>query len=169
MNIEYRRKLPTAKKVQEMYPLRPQDKEQKAKNDEAIRKIFTGEDERLLLSYFNAFGETEIIPESLMDVVTGVSGSSPAFVYMFIEAMADAAVAEGMKRPQAYKFAAQTLRGASTMVLETGKHPGELKDAVCSPGGTTIEGVCALEAAGFRTAIIDGVTASIEKSRDMSK
>ncbi len=135
----------------------------------SVNVNITEEDERLILSYFNSFGKAEIVPESLMDVVTGLSGSSPAFVYMFMEAMADAAVAEGMTRSQAYKFVGQTLRGAATMLLETGKHPGELKDAVCSPGGTTIEGVCTLEAAGFRAAVVDGVTASIEKSREMSK
>ncbi len=135
----------------------------------SVNANITEEDERLILSYFNSFGKAEIVPESLMDVVTGLSGSSPAFVYMFMEAMADAAVAEGMTRSWAYKFVGQTLRGAATMLLETGKHPGELKDAVCSPGGTTIEGVCTLEAAGFRAAVVDGVTASIEKSREMSK
>lgn len=135
----------------------------------SVNANITKEDEELILSYFNAFGKAEIVPESLMDVVTGVSGSSPAFVYMFIEAMADAAVAEGMTRAQAYKFAAQTVRGSATMVLETGEHPGALKDAVCSPGGTTIEGVCALEAGGLRATVIDGVCAATEKSRDMSK
>ena len=135
----------------------------------SVNANITKEDEELLLSYFNAFGRVQIVPESLMDVVTGVSGSSPAFVYMFIEAMADAAVAEGMTRAQAYEFAAQTVKGSAAMVLETNEHPGALKDAVCSPGGTTIEGVCALEAAGFRPAVIDGVRAATEKSRLMSK
>ena len=135
----------------------------------SVNANITKEDENLILSYFNAFGKAEIVPESLMDVVTGVSGSSPAFVYMFIEAMADAAVAEGMTRAQAYKFAAQTVRGSATMVLDTKEHPGALKDAVCSPGGTTIEGVCALEAAGLRPAVIEGVRAATQKSRDMSK
>ena len=104
-----------------------------------------------------------------MDVVTGVSGSSPAFVYMIIEAMADAAVAEGMQRRAAYKFAAQSLLGSAKMVLDTGKHPGELKDAVTSPGGTTIAGVAALEAKGLRSTMIEGVRAAVQKSRDMSR
>ena len=130
---------------------------------------FSKEDFDYAKGIFDSVGKTRILPERLFDGVVAVSGSSPAYVYMMIEAMADAAVAEGMNRTQAYKFVGQTLRGAATMLLETGTHPGELKDAVCSPGGTTIEGVCALEAAGFRTAIIDGVTAPIEKSRDMSK
>ena len=135
----------------------------------AVNSNVTEEDQKLILSYFNAFGKARIVSESLMDVVTGLSGSSPAFVYMFIEAMADAAVAEGMQRADAYEFAAQTVRGAATMVLETGQHPGALKDAVCSPGGTTIEGVCALESAGFRPAVIDAVTAATDRSREMGK
>ena len=83
-----------------------------------------------------------------------VSGSSPAYVFMMIEAMADAAVAEGMPRKQAYKFAAKAVMGSAKMVLETWKHPGELKDMVCFPAGTTIEAVKVLEAAGFRSALI---------------
>lgn len=117
---------------------------------------------------FNSFGESEVIGEHLMDAVVGVSGSSPAYVYMFIEAMADAAVADGMPRAQAYKFAAQSVLGSAKMVLETGKHPGELKDAVCSPGGTTIEAVARLEKNGFRSAVIEAQRACVQKSRDMS-
>ena len=105
----------------------------------------------------------------MMDAVVGVSGSSPAYVYMFIEAMADAAVADGMPRAQAYKFAAQSVLGAAKMVLETGKHPGELKDAVCSPGGTTIEAVAALEHGGFRDTVISAQRACSKKSYDMSQ
>lgn len=118
---------------------------------------------------FHCFGKTEVVPESLMDAVVGVSGSSPAYVYLFIEAMADAAVADGMPRAQAYKFAAQSVYGAAKMVLETGEHPGVLKDAVCSPGGTTIEAVAALEKCGFRDAVITAQRACTQKSRDMSK
>lgn len=118
---------------------------------------------------FDSFGASEIVSESLMDTVIGVSGSSPAYVYMFIEAMADAAVADGMPRAQAYKFAAQSVLGAAKMVLKTGKHPGELKDAVCSPGGTTIEAVAALEQEGFRSAVIKGQRACVKKSRKMNK
>jgi pyrroline-5-carboxylate reductase len=87
----------------------------------------------------SAFGKVEVVAEHMMDAVVAVSGSSPAYVFMFIEAMADAAVAEGMPRAQAYKFAAQAVLGSAKMVLETGKHPGELKDMVCSPAGTTNE------------------------------
>lgn len=117
---------------------------------------------------FNAFGKSEIVSETLIDAVVGVSGSSPAYVYLFIEAMADAAVADGMPRAQAYKFAAQSVYGAAKMVLETGKHPGELKDAVCSPGGTTIEAVAALEKGGLRDTVITAQRACSQKSRDMS-
>ena len=120
-------------------------------------------------SIFESFGKAEIVPESMMDAVIGVSGSSPAYVYMFIEAMADAAVADGMPREKAYKFAAQSVLGSAKMVLETGKHPGELKDAVCSPGGTTIEAVAKLEETGFRQAVISSQRACVEKSREMSK
>ena len=98
-----------------------------------------------------------------MDAVVGVSGSGPAYVYMFIEAMADAAVAQGLPRKQAYTFAAQTLLGSAKMVLETGQHPGELKDAVCSPAGTTIEAVNVLEKKGMRSAVIEAVTAAAKK------
>lgn len=118
---------------------------------------------------FDSFGESEVISESLMDAVVGVSGSSPAYVYMFIEAMADAAVADGMPRQQAYKFAAQSVLGSAKMVLETGKHPGELKDMVCSPAGTTIEAVAVLEKKGFRAAVIEAQRACSRKSREMSE
>lgn len=122
-----------------------------------------------VLAVFESFGQAEVVPESMMDAVVGVSGSSPAYVYLFIEAMADAAVADGMPRAQAYKFAAQSVLGAAKMVLATGQHPGELKDAVCSPGGTTIEAVAALEEGGLRATVIDAQRACVEKSREMSK
>lgn len=118
---------------------------------------------------FSAIGKTEVIEERLMDAVIGVSGSSPAYVYMMIEAMADAAVRGGMKRDKAHKFAAQSVMGAAKMVLETGIHPGELKDMVCSPAGTTIEAVSILEEKGFRNAIISAQTACAEKSKQMSQ
>lgn len=122
-----------------------------------------------VLDIFNSIGKAEVVPENLMDVVTGISGSSPAYVYMFIEAMADAAVAEGMPRAQAYHFSAQAVLGSAKMVLDTNQHPGALKDMVCSPGGTTIAAVCELENKGMRSAVIGGVKACIEKSREMSK
>lgn len=114
------------------------------------------------------FSLFEVVPESLFDAVTGVSGSSPAYVFMFIEAMADAAVLAGMPRAQAYKFSAQAVLGSAKMMLDTGKHPGELKDMVCSPAGTTIEAVRVLEELGFRSAVIEGTSACIDKSAQMN-
>jgi len=116
---------------------------------------------------FSAFGTVHEVPERMMDAVVGVSGSSPAYVFMFIEAMADAAVCAGMPREQAYKMAAQAVLGSAKMVLETGKHPAELKDMVCSPGGTTIEAVKVLEELGMRAAVMDAMDACIEKSRNL--
>ena len=113
----------------------------------------------------NGFSKTDLVPEHLMDVVTAVSGSSPAYVYMFIEAMADAAVEGGMPRNQAYTFAAQAVLGSAKMVLETGIHPGKLKDNVCSPGGTTIQAVRVLEEKGMRGAVMDAMKACLDKAR----
>lgn len=123
----------------------------------------------MIFKIFNSFGRGEVVAESLMDAVTAVSGSSPAYVFMMIEAMADAAVAGGMPRNQAYIFAAQAVLGSAKMVLETGKHPGELKDMVCSPAGTTIEAVSVLEETGFRNSIIKAMKACIEKSKELGK
>ena len=125
------------------------------------------EDFAQVMKIFEGIGKAEEVPEKLMDAVVGVSGSSPAFVYMFIEALADGAVLEGMPRASAMRFAAQTVLGSAKMVLETGQHPGELKDAVCSPAGTTIEGVYALEESGFRHAVIRAVKSAAEKSKNM--
>ena len=121
----------------------------------------------LICKIFNSFTKTEIVAEPLMDVVTAVSGSSPAYVFMFIEAMADAAVEGGMPRKQAYTFAAQAVLGSAKMVLETGMHPGELKDMVCSPAGTTIQAVRVLEEKGMRAAVMDAMKACLDKSRNM--
>jgi len=118
---------------------------------------------------FRSFGKAEFVVEKLMDAVTAVSGSSPAYVYLFIEALADAAVAEGMPRPMAYTFAAQSVLGSAKMVLNTGMHPGELKDMVCSPGGTTIDAVAVLEEKGLRHAVISAAKKCAEKSKEMSK
>lgn len=127
----------------------------------------TEEETEQVLTLLRSFGVASVVPERLMDVVVGVSGSSPAYVFMFIEAMADEAVAAGMPRKQAYEFAAQSVLGSARMVLETGKHPGELKDMVCSPGGTTIQAVKVLEEKGMRAAVMDAMDACIEKSRSM--
>lgn len=123
----------------------------------------------LICNIFSSFGRSEVVPEKLMDVVTAISGSSPAFIFMIIEAMADGAVLEGMPREKAYTFAAQAVLGSAKMVLETGKHPAELKDMVCSPGGTTIEGVSVLEENGIRNSIIKAIQAASNKSKDLSK
>ncbi|WP_074625384.1 pyrroline-5-carboxylate reductase [Bacillus cereus] len=133
-----------------------------------FNEMVTEKDIKEVLNIFNSFGQTEIVSEKLMDVVTSVSGSSPAYVYMIIEAMADAAVLDGMPRNQAYKFAAQAVLGSAKMVLETGIHPGELKDMVCSPGGTTIEAVATLEEKGLRTAIISAMQRCTQKSVELS-
>lgn len=130
-------------------------------------KYVTAEELSDVCSILKAFGEVEVIPEKLMDAVVAVSGSSPAYVFMMIEAMADAAVAEGMPRTQALTFAAKAVMGSAKMVLETGKHPGELKDMVCSPGGTTIEAVKVLEETGFRGSIMQAMEVCAEKSRNM--
>lgn len=130
-------------------------------------ELVTDEETALVKDICDGFSETEIITENLMDVVTAVSGSSPAYVFMFIEAMADAAVAGGMPRQQAYKFAAQAVMGSAKMVLETGKHPGELKDMVCSPAGTTIQAVRVLEEKGMRSAVIEAMMKCLDISRNM--
>lgn len=127
------------------------------------------EDVQTAKALLESAGKVEIVDEKLMDCVTAVSGSGPAFVFMFIEAMADAAVRLGMPRAQAYIYAAQTLKGSAAMALETGKHPGALKDAVCSPAGTTIEGVAALERNGFRNSVIEAVMAAYNRSAELGK
>ena len=129
----------------------------------------TGEEKNEVREIFESFGKAEFVAENMMDVVAGVSGSSPAYVYMFIEALADGAVLQGMPRQQAYTFAAQAVLGSARMVLETGMHPGALKDMVCSPGGTTIEAVASLEQDGLRAAVIRAVDVCTEKSKAMSK
>ena len=111
------------------------------------------------------FGRAFEVKESQMDAVVAVSGSSPAYVFMLIDAMADGAVAEGLDRATAIKMASQAVLGSAKMVLETGKHPAELKDMVCSPAGTTIDAVAVLEEGGFRASVIDAMSACAEKSR----
>lgn len=121
----------------------------------------TEEDRQTVVGLLQTAGRVEVVREELMDAVMGLSGCGPAYVYVFIEAMADAGVAEGLSRKDAYTFAAQTVLGAAKMVLETGRHPADLKDAVCSPGGTTIRGVMKLEEEGFRNAVEKAVRASL--------
>lgn len=127
----------------------------------------TPEEKEQVAGICRCFGKAEETDESMMDAVTAVSGSSPAYVFLFIEAMADAAVADGMPRTQAYTFAAQAVLGSAKMVLETGKHPGELKDMVCSPGGTTIEAVRVLEERGMRGSVIEAMKACAKKAGEM--
>lgn len=116
---------------------------------------------------FDCLGRVMRLPEDKMHTVTGVSGSSPAYAFMFIDALADAGVAGGLTKAQSLELAAQTLLGAAKMVLETGEHPVVLKDQVCSPGGTTIAAVKTLEDKGFRSAVINGALAAMEKSRQL--
>ena len=132
-----------------------------------VNRYVTEEEKEYALKILRSFGKVELVPESMIDAVVAVSGSSPAYVFMFIEAMADAAVAEGMPRPMAYQFAAQAVYGSAKMVLETGKHPGELKDMVCSPAGTTIEAVRVLEEKGFRSAVIEAMKSCADVSRNL--
>ena len=120
-------------------------------------------------AYFTTFGRLVHVTENMMPAVVAASGSSPAYAYMFIEAMADAAVSFGMPRQMAYEFCAASIKGACEMVLKTGKHPGELKDAVTSPAGTTIDAVMALEESGFRGSVIKGMVACYNKSNEMAK
>ena len=127
----------------------------------------TEEETAYVKTLLESFSRVEIVPERLMDVVVSVSGSSPAYVFVLIEAMADAAVSGGMPRAQAYQFAAQAVLGSAKMVLETGRHPGELKDMVCSPAGTTIEAVRTLEERGFRSAVIEAMKVFEEISRSL--
>lgn len=125
------------------------------------------EEKELVKRLLGSFGKAIEVPERLIDAVGGVAGSSPAFVFLFIEALADGAVAEGMPRAQALEFAAQAVYGSAKLVLESGLHPGELKDMVCSPGGTTIQGVRTLEKGGMRGAVMDAVIACVEKSKEL--
>ena len=120
-----------------------------------------------IVRILRGFGRVEVVPEYLMDVVVAVSSSSPAYVFMFIEAMADAASADGMPRAQAYQFAAQAVLGSARMILETHKHPGELKDMVCSPGGTTLEAVRVLEDHRLRSSVFEAMKACVAHAKKM--
>ena len=129
-----------------------------------------GSDEgELVMQIFDCVGTACLCPEYLIDPITSVSGCGPAFAYMFIEALADGGVEMGLTRELAYKLAAQTLIGAGQMVLQTGEHPGKLKDDVCSPGGSTIAGVHALENGGFRGTVMNAVAQAKKRMEDVGK
>lgn len=128
---------------------------------------FSEEEKESVASIFESFGKMRIVEERLINAVVCASGSSPAYVYLFIEALADSAVKYGLPRDVAYEMAAQAVLGSAKMVLETGEHPGVLKDRVCSPGGTTIAGISALEEAGFRSAVIKANDACYQKCQEI--
>ncbi|HHX60752.1 MAG TPA: pyrroline-5-carboxylate reductase [Epulopiscium sp.] len=128
----------------------------------------TSSEHDVIQALFSAFGKSVRIEEGNMEAIIATSGSSPAYAYLFIEAMADAAVSFGIGREDAYMLAAQSLKGAAQMVLETKKHPAQLKDDVCSPGGTTIQAVLKLEETQFRNSIIKAMTANYDKAMSMN-
>jgi len=135
----------------------------------ALGKSALRQDGELVMKLFSAVGIAFQLKESLLDAVTGLSGSGPAYVYLFIEALSDGGVAAGLPRDVATRLAAQTLLGSAKMVLETGQHPGALKDMVTSPGGTTIEGLHELEKGKLRGTIMNAVRAASEKSRRLGQ
>jgi pyrroline-5-carboxylate reductase len=132
-------------------------------------KNATNEDIALARSIFNSVGRAVVVEEKLMDAVTGLSGSGPAYVFMIIDALSDAGVKAGLPRPLALELAAQTLYGSAKMVLETKEHPGKLRDMVTSPGGTTIEGLHALEKGKLRATLMNAVEAATARSRELGK
>ena len=129
----------------------------------------TNEDAAIAMEIFSAIGVAMEVNENLLDAVTGLSGSGPAFIFQIIESMADGGVYAGLDRSTAQKLAAQTVLGAAAMVIESGMHPGALKDMVCSPGGTTIESIAVLEDACVRSAFMNAVIAGSEKSKKLGK
>ena len=129
----------------------------------------TVEDAATVLRLLNTVGIAHEVPESMLDAVTGLSGSGPAYVYQFVEALSDGGVRVGLPRHIATQLAAQTVLGAARMVLETERHPGSLKDEVTSPGGTTIAGLHALEEGGLRGILMNAVVAATNRSRELGK
>lgn len=130
--------------------------------------IFQDNEKAHLDSFFRSFGEYEVFNENMINAVICASGSSPAYVYTFIEALADSVVSLGLPRDKAYLLVSQTIMGAASMILETGEHPGVLKDQVCSPGGTTIAAIKALEENGFRNAIMKATDACYNKATELT-
>ncbi len=135
----------------------------------ALGKSAQPADGQVAQKLFSAVGVAYQVKESLLDAVTGLSGSGPAYVFLMLEALSDGGVAAGLPRDIATKLAAQTMLGSAKMLLETGLHPGALKDMVTSPGGTTIEGIHELEKAGVRAALINAVRAATEKSKRLGQ
>ncbi|HWB59094.1 MAG TPA: pyrroline-5-carboxylate reductase [Chthoniobacteraceae bacterium] len=135
----------------------------------AVGHSATADDAVIVEKIFSSVGTVSRVKEELLDVVTGLSGSGPAYIYVVIEALADAGVLMGLSRDLALQLAAQTVSGAAEMALRTGLHPAQLKDQVTSPGGTTIAGLEALEAAGLRSAFLGAVRAATERSRELGK
>ncbi len=123
----------------------------------------------LVSQVFESVGRVEVVPEELMDAVTGLSGSGPAYVYMVVEALTDGGVKQGIPRPVALRLAAQTVFGAAKLVIETGKHPAILRDEVTTPGGTAIAAVADLESHGLRTMLINAVATATARSRELSR
>ena len=134
----------------------------------SVNRAMTETDVEDVRQLLNSFGKTEVIMEELMDAVPAISGSSPAYAYLFIEALADGGVRDGISREQAYRMAAQSVLGAAKMVLDTGKHPATLKDDVCTPGGSTIQAVAALEENNFRDAILQAMKACTNKTKGLN-
>lgn len=131
--------------------------------------LVNDEELKVVMQICSCFGQSQVVPETWIDAIVAVSGSAPAYLLIMLEAMADGAVKEGMPRDLAYQFAAQTMLGTASLFLQAGQHPGHLKDAVCSPGGTTIEAVAVLEAEGFRGTVMKAMHACARKSQLMSK
>ena len=135
----------------------------------ALGKNASEEDGRKIQTILSAVGKALVVKEAAMDAVTGLSGSGPGYAFVIIDALSDAGVQAGLSRKTSITLAAQTLLGAAKMVLETGKHPAELRDQVTSPAGTTIAGVCVMEQRAVRAALIDAVLAATDKSKEMGK
>ena len=136
----------------------------------AAGKHASEEDIKLAMTIFNSIGKTVFIPENyLMDAITGLSGSGPAYIFLIVEAMADAGVKVGLSRQEAFFLSAQTVLGAAKMLMETQEHPGQLRDRVTSPGGTAIAGLATLESGGLRTTLINAVEVATNRSKELGQ
>lgn len=134
-----------------------------------FHELVTESERERISNIFKSFGQVEVFPEPLMNSIPAISGSSPAYVYIMIEALADGAVKQGISRDKAYKLAAQAVLGAAKMVLETELHPGVLKDQVCTPGGATIAAVAALEEHRFRSSILSAMESCTERINELTE